>query len=151
MTSILTIAMFRDFIRNEDGGALVDLGLILSATTVVVIGLAETAAISSQSSRMSNATRAAVEQAIKDPSDVTAIKNVAARTGNFDPTTLSVAVGAICECPGPVQVICTATCSDGSTNSMYISVDITKQSQSYIPGGMMPTFTLNRGATMRVR
>ena len=142
----------RRFAACERGNTLVDLGLVAMLLTGTVTGLLEYAAVTTQSSKLSNAARTAVEYAMKNPADVTGITNVAVRSGNLDPATLTVAVNQICECPGAGAVPCTDTCSDGSVNNAFVRVDLSQPAEGFLQGSsVIPSLTLDRAATMRLR
>ena len=146
------IRTIRGFAACERGNVLIELGLVATLLTATVMGMAEYAAVSSQSSKLSNAARAAVERAMKDPADITGITDVAVKSGNLTAATLTVAVNQFCECADTGTAACTDTCADGDLSNMFITVSLSQPAESFLQGSsVMPNFTLDRAATMRVR
>lgn len=152
MTERAALQRLRNFAVCERGNALLELGLVATLLTGTAIGLLEYGAVSGQASSLSAAARAAVEYAMKYPTDVTGITSVAAKSGEMDPATLTVAVNQFCECPGQGAVACTDVCADGSVNNAYVTVGLSQPAESWLQGsGFIPSFTLDRAATMRMR
>lgn len=140
------------FAACERGNALLDLGLVAMLLTGAVIGLLEYAAVTTQSSKLSNAARAAVEHAMKDPADTAGITNVAIRSGDLTSATLTVTVNQFCECPGSGTAACTDTCANGELSNAYVTVGLSQPAESFLQeSGVMPDVTLQRTATMRMR
>ena len=140
------------FASCRDGNVLVEFGFIAMLLMATVVGAIEFTAVMSQTTKISNAARAAVEYAMKDPAAITEITNVAVRSGNLDPATLSVAVNTFCECPGVGSVPCGDTCSGGITNYSYVTVNLSQPAQSYFHGaGFLDSFNVGRSATMQLR
>ena len=136
----------------ERGSAAVELGFVAILIMTTLLGALEFSAVLSQSNKLSNAARAAVERAITDPTDITGITNVAVRSGNLDSGTLDVTVNQICECPGYGSVPCSDTCAGGITNSSFITVNLSQPAESYIQDqGYLNSITLNSSATLRSR
>ncbi|HEX9696595.1 MAG TPA: TadE/TadG family type IV pilus assembly protein [Actinomycetota bacterium] len=144
--------LYRRFVACERGNVLVELGLVSTLLTTTVLGLFELGAVTSQSIRLSNAARAAVEFATKFPGDEAAIAEVAVESGNLSPETLSVVVNQFCECPGTGAANCADTCSDGSLSNMFVTIVLSQPAESFLEAsGVMPDFTLESAATLRVR
>jgi Flp pilus assembly protein TadG len=136
----------------ESGNVVVEFGLVASLLMITALGTLEFAAVMSQTSKMSNAARAAVERAIHDPTDITGITNVAVRSGNLNSGTLNVTSTQFCECPGVGSVPCTDTCAGGSMNNAFITVNLSQPAESYMQeSSFLDGITLVRSATVRLR
>ncbi len=136
----------------EKGNVLVEFGLVATLMMSTVLGAVEYASVMDQTSKMSNAARSAVEKAMEDPADITAITEVAKKSGDLDGSVLSVSVNTFCECPGGIPITCTDTCAGGVTNSSYVSVSLSQPVQSIVQGSsLLDGYTLSRSATMRLR
>jgi Flp pilus assembly protein TadG len=140
------------FVQARDGNVLVEFGFIAMLLMGTVVGALEFVAVMSQTTKISNAARAAVEHAMKDPAALTEITSVAVRSGNLNPGTLNVTVNTFCECPGVGSVPCGDTCTGGITNYSYVTVNLSQPAQSYFHGsGFLGSFNIAKSATMQLR
>ena len=73
------------FGASRDGNVLVEFGFVAALLMATAVGAIEFTAVMSQITKISNAARAAVEHAMKDPEALTEITNVAVRSGDLDP------------------------------------------------------------------
>jgi len=152
MRSVKSANAVQRFVACERGNVLVELGLVASLLMATVLGLFEFAAVTSQSSKLSSAARIAVEHAVKDPSDVTGIRNVAVQSGSLVDATLSVDVNMFCECPGSGSAGCADTCIDGTLSNMFVAVSLSQPAETLMQGGgLLKDLTLAQTATMRMR
>ena len=137
----------------ERGTMFLELGIIATLLTTTALGLAEYAAVSGQAGKLSNAARAGVEYAMKHPADTTGITNVAVQSGNLNAATLTLSTNQFCECPDTSgSVDCTIACSSGELPDLFVTVNLSQPAEGFFHGsGMVPDFTLERSATMRVR
>ncbi|MBT5048901.1 MAG: pilus assembly protein [Rhodospirillaceae bacterium] len=152
MMKIRKPKMFNRFASCESGNVLVEFGMVAMLLMGTVVGAIEFTAVMTQNTKLSNAARAAVEHAMKDPAAVTEIADVAVKSGNLDSNTLNVAVSTFCECPGVGAVGCGDTCSGGETNNSFVTVNLTQPAESYFHGsGFLTSFSLAKSATLRMR
>lgn len=152
MMQMWKLKVLNRFVSCRSGNVLVEFGFIAMLVMATIVGAIEFTGVMSQTTKIANAARAAVEQAMKDPAAVTDITNVAVRSGNLDPATLSVTVNTFCECPGVGSVPCGDVCSGGITNYSYVTVNLSQPAQSYFQGaGFLGSFTVGKSATMQLR
>lgn len=152
MMQIAISRCLRRFAQCQKGNVLVEFGLVATLLMGTVVGAMEFTAVMGQTTKISNAARAAAEHAMKDPAATTEITNVAVRSGNLDPATLNVTVNTFCECPGIGSVPCGDTCAGGITNYSYVTVSLSQPAQSFFQGhGFLTGVTVARSATMQMR
>lgn len=140
------------FSSCENGNVLLEFGFIATVLLGALVGVVEFMAVMSQTTKVTNAARAAVQHAMRDPDDVTGITSVAAKSGGLDSASLTVTVDQFCECPGVGSVPCGDTCAGGETNYGYVTVNVSQPAMSYIHGnGLLGGVVIDRSATMRTR
>lgn len=145
----------RRFWRDTHGGSLVEVALLAPVVILLGIGGFEFGMVGLHKMAANGAARAGVQYGTLDFATAvnTAAMEQAAHDdlGNFS-AGANVTARQYCHCPADGEVGCTATCSDGSFNRMYVEVTV-QDAYDFIMSypGVGPTFPVSATARMRVR
>ncbi len=124
MNRTLKLVHMRRFATCERGAAAVELALILSVLTTLVLGLLTYAQAIHQSIALQHAARAGAEYALRFPNDPNGIQQAVAGAGTVDPTGLTVTTSQFCECPDGTSVDCSSTCGGSTLPNQYVNVAV---------------------------
>jgi Flp pilus assembly protein TadG len=142
-------ARLRRMVPDERGGVIVEFAIGVPVLLLLLSGAIDLGLALDQSSSLRSAARAGAQYAMRFPSDSTGISSAVKNSVTFDPTTLTVASSAFCECPSGG----TATCGDASTCSgqtpyTYVSVTVSMPYSSPLPTSMMIGVTTLSGSAV---
>ncbi len=152
MIQMRRLTLLQGIAACERGAAAVELALILSVLTTLVIGLLEYAQAIHQSIALQHAARAGAEYALRFPNDTTGIQEAVAGAGTVDPTGLTVATTQFCECPDGGSVDCASTCTGSVLPNQYVSVAVSQPAMDTLAAtGVLDGRVVHGGATVRLR
>jgi Flp pilus assembly protein TadG len=111
-----------DFVRDEEGAALAELGLVTSLMIVLMPAFLELADIIAIRQRMAGALRAGEQYAMRYPDDEAGIESAIAANPVGDGT-MDINSEQACECAG-LTSLCGQSCSGGSWPSRYVNISV---------------------------
>lgn len=158
------ISFFRDLRRDDDGAALIEMGLLLPVLATVVIGVADISRAYSQKLILEQAAYRAIEkvqqyQSSESTYDTLQNEVVAAATtaGFTDVTTSNVTIDYWLECNGVRQTSYDSSCASTSATARWISVDVTHKFTPMFASSKWPgsnsdgSYTLHGRAGLRTQ
>ena len=138
--------------RREEGSITVEMAAIASFLTVAAVGLFQFGAMMHQSVQLQQAARAGVEYAMKFPSDVSGIEQAVTQAAHLDPTGLAISVAQFCECANGSAISCADTCAGSASPNVFVQVAVNQPALGLLgPSGLVPDYTVQASAVMRVR
>ena len=137
---------------NQRGSIAIEMGIVMSVITIMIIGSFELALILFEQMHLEKATQSAAHYSLlsqADANDPAAIIAIFEREVG-DTTGLSVSVNNYCDCPGDGEVDClTGLCADGSIPAVYMQVSATKVYE--LLNGLIGTDTITLASSALVR
>jgi Flp pilus assembly protein TadG len=146
----------RLFVRNDCGGAFVELALIMPMFTVLLAGAADFARLAYAGIEVSNAARAGVQYGAQNritALDIAGMKLAATNDGP-DVTSMNATATNSCVCTSGVTITCAnaaTACAAPARTLQYVQVNTTAAvSPLFHYPGLPATFNLQGQAKMRV-
>jgi Flp pilus assembly protein TadG len=147
---------FRLFVRNDCGGAFVELALIMPMFTVLLAGAADFARLAYAGIEVSNAAHAGVQYGAQNritALDIAGMKTAATNDGP-DVTSLRATASNSCVCTNGTSITCAnaaTACVSPARTLQYVQVNTSAAvSPLFHYPGLPTTFNLQGQATMRV-
>src|SRR3954467_9483667 len=109
-------------IKDVHGVAAVELALVSSVLVFLLTGLLDFGMVVYNNMSLESAARAAVQYAVKNPTDAAGIKQVVQQSTAVDPSTVTVTNAMTCQCPDGTSVSCSGSCGAGKLMLIYVSV-----------------------------
>ena len=140
---------------SASGNVAVEFGFVIPVLVMIGMGAYDFGNLGLQKITVSSAALAGVQYGTQDfatAADTAGMIQAARNDANDTKNKLTVIARQYCSCPADGEVLCTATCSDGSFNFMY--VDVTVQDDVTILfayPGVSSTQTIVSTSIMRVR
>ncbi len=152
MKQVLKLRRLGDMRECERGAIAVELGVIMSVLTVLVIGLLEYAQAIHQHILLEQAARAGAEYALRFPTDTSGIQMAVAGAGTANADTLTVTSAQYCECPDGSSADCSNSCTDGSQPNEYVRVGVMQPAMDTLSQtGLLSGRILSASAALRLR
>jgi len=147
------VARLRNLKRSENGGAMVELAVVVPVLVLIAIGVMDYGRVYFTSVAVANAARAGAEWATLEPGRVgrtTEAQNFAKQDG-AEAGTITVTATPFCECSG-ASVSCSSSCGAYGVPREYVQVTASKTVTMLLRyPGLPATVTVSRTATFRAQ
>lgn len=120
----MIIRTLRQFKREAKGVAAIEFAFIAPVLAIIAILMTDVGLAAVGAMNMESAVRASVQYAMNGGADMTVAKNVGMSTWSSQPTDATFNTSKACVC-GAATIVCTATCTDGSQPSAYVTATAT--------------------------
>jgi Flp pilus assembly protein TadG len=143
---------FGGFGGCERGAIAVELAVIMSLLTTLVIGVLEYAQAIHQSIALEHAARAGAEYALRFPNDTNGIQAAVANAGTVDSANLTVTTTQFCECPNGTSIDCAGTCTGSVLPNQYVQIAVAQPAQDTLAAtGLLSGRVVQGSAVLRLR
>jgi len=147
------VARLKHLRNSENGGAMVELAVILPVLILIAIGVMDYGRVYFTSVAVANAARAGAEWATLEPGRVnrsTETQNFAKQDGQ-EAGTITVTSSSFCECSG-AAVLCSSSCGAYGQPRVFVQVTASKNVTMLLRyPGLPSTVTVSRTATFRAQ
>jgi Flp pilus assembly protein TadG len=146
------LARLRGLGECTSGTAIIEAAISAPFIVLLLAGVYELGTAMYRQMALEGAARAGAEYYARHPGDLTGARTTVQSASGMDPTSLTVNVAMICECPNGAAVSCTTgTCSTPGPFTRFVTVQVTQNYASLlpIPGFMRPS-TLTGNIVMRL-
>ncbi|MFQ6017099.1 MAG: TadE/TadG family type IV pilus assembly protein [Kiloniellaceae bacterium] len=133
----------------------IEFGFAITMLVVLALGTFDFGRLGLRKITVSNAARAGAEYGTQDfgtATDVNGIIQAARNDADDNNNSLNIAARQYCSCPTDGEIACTAMCSDGTFNLMYVEVSVQDQVDLVFPyPGVTSPRAIVSTSKMRVR
>jgi len=136
--------------RDRRASAAIEIALIAPVLIFLVLGTVDYALYVMDNMRLAKGVASAVQFALYNNDNDTAVRQVAYTSSKFTSSEASVTIQHFCECPDSTSVSCTGSCPGVNHMRVFVSVSMQYTYTPLLPYDFVKSAIITRSASMQV-